>query len=240
MKKNNLIILLQAVLVLALISLGVWFFVFKETPKKVDVVKYNQTNSLVSNDYREVVSRFIEKAGTMGTFKDVETLKQTNDVYQNKQRRKESYYYVKGMIIDGSKLKDNGQDSYIDNSVEFQHKFYKVNKETINVSNPIKEYKTKVKSTQGEFEFESIDVLVDFDSNLITYRRPTDSSYDGTFFPSNNFVKVRELSITLINNDGYWYISQINNPDKVGDRLSVWDGKGSFLHGEIIDLQPVK
>jgi len=227
--KKDIIYFVIAILSVSIIGLVSFIILNEDDSVKMNEVEHFEVDSdILSTDPKKTTYNYIKTNGTMGNLeKDVteEKFKTNEIIFENSSRRLISLEKVKKATIDGSPLITGKEEKNIDefaNSLNFPF-FYRV--DNFKISEPEEEKKLKVYSENGPSEYDSISLFVSFDSFMIRYMRPTDTSYDGTHTEITNKETFENVKVTLVKSGDLWFVYDIENAEKlINERFSTWNG----------------
>lgn len=224
-------ILISIVLVIALLG-GAYFIVaYQRTPPKTPVDNnLNPNLEIVSTDARTTAIKLIEINGTMGNVeRDItqESMESNEATYANGTRRLKSLNKIKNAVVPGNKLIIGNESDNIENFVN--NLDYPFLYETSNVvaSEPSKPEKLMVFSDSGNVEYDSVKVLVDFESTRIHYTCPKDVTYAGIHKQISNIESFENIEVVLVKVEDLWFVYDITDSEKiVNERFATWSGAG--------------
>lgn len=230
-KKEIIQIVFSSAVIISLLAIA-YILVVKEP--KVNMVEMNDlklSSEIASTDPMVTASNFIFANGTMG---NVETditqdkIKTNEAIFENEGRRLIALSKVKDALIPGSPLISGDEESHakvFTRELNYPY-IYKV--DNVKVSEPGEVSMLKVFSEVGPSEYDSVELIVSFDSTRIHYLRAGDSSYDGTHTEISNVESFSDLKVTLAKSGDLWFVYDIEDAEViVNERFATWSGVGS-------------
>lgn len=228
MDKEQIKRMIIAGLMAAGLAAGAYFIVAYEPDVQMNEIEdINIYSDLVSTDAMQTTANFITANGTMGSVENdiIQEKMQTNEaVHENSHRRLLALSRVEEAIIPGSPLINGREKDYIATHTNNLNVPYIYSVSNVEVSEPSEPEKLTVFTNDGPVDYESVEVLVSFDSTRIHYTRAHDTTYDGTHTQISN-TESFETIVTLVQVGDLWMIYDVEDSEELlNERFATWSG----------------
>lgn len=229
--KQIIQIVISFILVLTLM-IGAYFIVMKKPSNNKITIEddLHADLNIVSSDPMKTAMKFIEANGTIGNIDaDItqDSMKTDEAIFKNGTRRLNSLNKIGKAVIPGNLLILGNEKDNIKNFVKnLDYPFlYKI--DNVEVSKPSEPVSLIVYSEIGVITYESVKVLVNFESTRIHYTSPKDITYAGVHKQFNNTEKYEDIEVILVKSGDLWFIYDIVDAEyKVNERFASWSGAG--------------
>lgn len=226
---RNLQVIIAILLSVALLGVAVFIITYEPKKKQKDV-EISTNSEIVTTDPVKTASLYIAANGTMGELSEVneETLATKEATNNNAHIRMTALAKVREATIPGSILitgkEENNIKQFI-NSLD-NPRLYAI--ENVKATDSYNERKISIYSEIGPTEYEAVDVDVSFDSIIIMFTAPSDTSYDGTYTKIEN-RETYEVTATLVKSGDLWFMYDIKDSEHLlNERFATWSGVGSL------------
>lgn len=227
MNKTNVIKMIMAILMLALVIGATLFIVNFEKTTDKEIVELDLSSDIVSTDPKVSAANFINHNGTIGDLSEVDQEYFDNfSEAANDEKRMASFNKVKDAIIPDSPMINGREEDTIKNqTVEFPI-YYEVR--DLKVSEPSNVKPLIIHHDGiGPIEYESVDVKVDFTSAESTFYWPTDASGDGMITQMEAVDYFEDVKVTLVKSGDLWFIYDVEDSEYLLNiRMATWSGRG--------------
>lgn len=215
-----------------ILMIGAYFIVMKKPSNNKITIEdnLNADLSIVSSDPMKTTMKFIEANGTIGNIDtDItqDSMKTDEAIFKNGTRRLNSLNKIEKAVIPGNLLILGNEKDNIKNFVRnLDYPFlYKI--DNVEVSKPSEPVNLIVYSEAGATTYESVKLLVDFESTRIHYTSPKDITYAGVHRQFSNVEKYEDIEVILVKSGDLWFIYDIVDAEyKVNERFASWSGAG--------------
>lgn len=224
--KTRYQVLIAILATVGIFSVAVFIAEFNSEEVRVDVPNLSSDSSIVTADASKTASLFIEANGTIGDLELVssENIRDFDSIRDNINIRTRALEKVKEAIVPGSPLINGREENNIkefSNNTEYPTLFKVSN---VRVGKENNERTLTSYSEVGPTSYEGVDVNVEFESTMMTFTSPRDTTYDGTYERVDNKEHF-DVKVTLAKSGDLWFVYDIENSEsELSQRFATWSG----------------
>lgn len=194
-----------------------------------EIVELETDSSIVTSDAQKTASLVVQANGTIGNLELVseENIREFDTTRDNIKVRMDALEKVSKALIPGSPLLSGREESNIkeySNSSEYPILF---KTENVKSGKPTNKRKITSFSESGPTSYDGVDVKVQFDSIMMSFTSPRDTSYDGTYTRIDN-KETYDVTVTLAKSGDLWFVYDIENSENgLAQRFATWSGNSN-------------